>query len=33
MNVAFHEVIARLPLRTAVAPEFAGPVAAAMFGS
>jgi inner membrane transporter RhtA len=33
MNVAFYESIARLPLGTAVALEFAGPVAVAAFGS
>lgn len=33
MNVAFYEAIARLPLGTAVAIEFCGPVAVAAFGS
>jgi inner membrane transporter RhtA len=33
MNIAFYEAIARLPLGTAVALEFAGPVAVAAFGS
>ena len=33
MNVAFYEAIARLPLGTAVAVEFAGPVAVAALGS
>ncbi len=33
MNVAFYEAIARLPMGTAVAVEFAGPVAVAAFGS
>ncbi|MFD9889177.1 DMT family transporter [Amycolatopsis sp. NPDC059027] len=33
MNVLFYEAIARLPLGTAVALEFAGPVAVAAFGS
>lgn len=33
MNVAFYESIARLPLGTAVALEFAGPVAVAAIGS
>jgi inner membrane transporter RhtA len=33
MNVAFYEAIARLPLGTAVALEFVGPVAVAAIGS
>ncbi len=33
MNIAFYEAIAHLPLGTAVALEFAGPVAVAAFGS
>lgn len=33
MNIAFYEAIARLPLGTAVAMEFAGPVAVAAIGS
>lgn len=33
MNVAFYEAIARLPLGTAVAVEFCGPVAVAALGS
>lgn len=33
MNVAFFESIARIPLGTAVAVEFLGPVAVAAFGS
>lgn len=33
MNVAFYEAIARLPLGTAVAVEFVGPVAVAALGS
>jgi inner membrane transporter RhtA len=33
MNLAFYEAVARLPLGTAVALEFAGPVALAAFGS
>jgi inner membrane transporter RhtA len=33
MNVAFYEAIARLPLGTAVAVEFCGPVAVAAWGS
>ncbi len=33
MNVTFYEAIARLPLGTAVAVEFCGPVAVAAFGS
>lgn len=33
MNVAFYEAIARLPLGTAVAVEFCGPVAVAAFAS
>lgn len=33
MNVVFYEAIARLPLGTAVAMEFLGPVAIAAFGS
>jgi inner membrane transporter RhtA len=33
MNIAFYESIARLPLGTAVAIEFCGPVAVAAFGS
>lgn len=33
MNVLFYEAIARLPLGTAVALEFAGPVLVAAFGS
>lgn len=33
MNVAFYEAIARLPLGTAVAIEFVGPVAVAAVGS
>lgn len=33
MNIAFYEAIARLPLGTAVAIEFCGPVAVAAFGS
>src|SRR5262245_37135878 len=33
MNLAFYESIARLPLGTAVALEFAGPVVVAAFGS
>lgn len=32
MNVAFYEAIARLPLGTAVAVEFCGPVVVAAFG-
>lgn len=33
MNIAFYEAIARLPLGTAVAVEFCGPVAVAALGS
>jgi inner membrane transporter RhtA len=33
MNIAFYEAIARLPLGTAVALEFVGPVLVAAFGS
>ncbi|SDY31573.1 inner membrane transporter RhtA [Amycolatopsis xylanica] len=33
MNVVFYEAVARLPLGTAVALEFAGPVLVAAFGS
>lgn len=33
MNIAFYEAIARVPLGTAVAIEFCGPVAVAAFGS
>lgn len=33
MNIAFYEAIARLPLGTGVALEFAGPVAVAAIGS
>ena len=33
MNIAFYEAIARLPMGTAVALEFAGPVLVAAFGS
>lgn len=33
MNVAFYEAIARMPMGTAVAVEFLGPVAVAAFGS
>ena len=33
MNLAFYEAIARLPLGTAVALEFVGPVLVAAFGS
>lgn len=33
MNVAFYEAIARMPLGTAVAVEFCGPVAVAALGS
>jgi inner membrane transporter RhtA len=33
MNIAFYEAIAHLPLGTAVALEFTGPVAVAAFGS
>jgi len=33
MNVAFYEALARLPLGTAVALEFVGPVLVAAFGS
>src|SRR5882757_5227431 len=33
MNIAFYEAIARLPLGTAVAVEFCGPVLVAAFGS
>jgi len=33
MNVAFYEAVARLPLGTAVAVEFCGPVAVAALGS
>ena len=33
MNVVFYEAIARLPLGTVVALEFAGPVMVAAFGS
>ena len=33
MNIVFYEAIARLPLGTAVALEFAGPVLVAAFGS
>lgn len=33
MNIAFYEAVARLPLGTAVAVEFLGPVAVAAWGS
>ncbi|WP_234995692.1 EamA family transporter [Streptoalloteichus hindustanus] len=33
MNVVFYEAIARMPLGTAVAVEFAGPMAVAAFGT